>query len=281
MTATATPDTSVTQSARPGRFIPDMLVITKRNILRNMRLPQLIFFATAQPIMFLVLFTYVFGGAIGASIPPEANGQYVNFLLPGLMVQIALFGASQTGVGLSEDLNKGVIDRFRSLPMSRGAVLAGRTLSDATRNTVVMILMVLVAVAIGFRTQNGFLPLVLAVMLVILFAYAASWLFASLGLSIRNPEAVQSASFLPTFPLVFASSIFVPTATMPGWLQAFAENQPVTIVANATRGLILGASSLPDGQSLPVQVAYAIAWCVGITALAAPLAIRQYRRATS
>lgn len=278
---TATIPSTVAHTARPGRFIPDMLVITRRNILRNLRLPQLIIFATAQPIMFLVLFTYVFGGAIGASIPPEANGQYINFLLPGLMVQIALFGASQTAVGLSEDLNKGVIDRFRSLPMSRAAVLSGRTLSDALRNTFVMTLMVLVAFAIGFRTQNGFASLILAVLLVILFAYAASWLFASLGLSIRNPEAVQSASFLPTFPLVFASSIFVPTATMPSWLQAFAEIQPVTIVANATRGLILGGSSLPDGQSLGTQVVYAIAWCLALIALGSTLAIRQYRRVTS
>jgi len=265
----------------PGRFWPDMFVITKRNLLRNVRLPQLLVFATVQPVMFLLLFTYVFGGAIGATIPPEANGAYVNFLLPGLMVQIATFGAGQTGIGLSEDLSKGVIDRFRSLPMSRSAVLAGRTLADLIRNAFVTILMLVVAVLIGFRYQNGFLGLVAALGIVLTFTYAFSWVFACVGLKVKSPEAVQSATFLPVFPLVFASSVFVPTETMPTWLQAFAENQPVTVVANAMRGLILGPGVLTDGRTVVGQSLAALAWSAAIVVVFAPLAVRIYRRATS
>lgn len=265
----------------PGHFWGDMLVITRRNVLRIVRLPQLLLFATIQPVMFLVLFTYVFGGAIGASIPPAADGEYINFLLPGLMVQIATFGAGQTGVGLSEDLSKGVIDRFRSLPMSRSAVLAGRTLADLLRNAFAMVLMLLVAIALGFRWQNGFVGLVLALLVVLAFTYAFSWVFAIVGLKLESPEAVQSATFLPTFPLVFASSVFVPTETMPSWLRGFAENQPVTVIANAMRGLILGDGVLPPDTTVTEQTLLALAWCVGIVAVAGPLAVRAYRQATS
>lgn len=277
----ATTTTHADVELRPGRFWPDMLVITRRNLLRNVRLPQLLLFATIQPVMFLLLFTYVFGGAIGASIPPEAGGDYINFLLPGLMVQIATFGAGQTGIGLSEDLDKGVIDRFRSLPMSRSAVLAGRTLADLVRNAFVTTLMLLVAFAIGFRYQNGFLGLVGALLVVLVFTYAFSWIFAGIGLRVRSPEAVQSATFLPVFPLVFASSVFVPTETMPSWLRAFADNQPVTVVANAMRGLILGPGVLEEGTSVLEQVLLALGWSAAITAVFAPIAVRLYRRVTS
>ena len=277
--ATTTAPTDV--ELRPGRFWPDMLVITRRNLLRNVRLPQLLLFATIQPVMFLVLFTFVFGGAIGGTIPAEAGGDYINFLLPGLMVQIATFGAGQTGIGLSEDLDKGVIDRFRSLPMSRSAVLAGRTLADLARNAFVTTLMLLVAFAIGFRYQNGFLGLVGALLVVLAFTYAFSWIFACIGLRVRSPEAVQSATFLPVFPLVFASSVFVPTETMPVWLRTFAENQPVTVVANAMRGLILGPGVLEEGTSVLEQVLLALGWSAAITAVFAPIAVRLYRRVTS
>lgn len=281
MTATTATTGVDAVEPRPGRFWVDMAVITRRNLLRVVRLPQLLAFATIQPVMFLLLFTYVFGGAIGQAIPPEAGGEYINFLLPGLMVQIATFGAGQTGIGLSEDLSKGVIDRFRSLPMSRSAVLAGRTLADLVRNAFVTVLMVLVAFLIGFRYQNGFLGLALALVVVLVFTYAFSWVFAIIGLRLESPEAVQSATFLPTFPLVFASSVFVPTETMPPWLQGFAENQPVTVVADAMRGLILGGSVLPPGRSILGQTLLALAWSAAIIAIAAPIAVRMYRRATS
>lgn len=266
---------------RPGRLVADTWVITRRNLLRNLRLPQLLVFATIQPIMFLLLFNYVFGGAIGGSIPPAAGGKYLNFLLPGLMVQISTFGAGQTAIGLTEDLSNGVIDRFRSLPMARPAVLAGRTLADLLRNGFVITLMLIVGFLIGFRYQTSFPRFVAGVAVVLLFAYSLSWVMAAVGLKVANPEAAQTAVFLPVFPFVFASSVFVPPETMPSWLEAFASNQPVTIVAQAARGLMLGAGALEPDQTVGGQVILAVAWCLAITAVAAPIAVRIYRRSSS
>jgi ABC transporter DrrB family efflux protein len=233
-----------------------------------------------QPIMFLLLFTYVFGGAIGSSIPPAAGGKYINFLLPGLLVQISLFGATQTAVGLTDDLSRGVVDRFRSLPMTRSAVLAGRTLADLMRNTVVLAIMFIVAFVIGFRYQTSFLAFLGGVAIVLLFAYAMSWVMAVIGLKVVNPEATQTVTFLVVFPFVFASAVFVPVSTMPSWLQPFAEHQPVTVMVEAARGLMLGAGALQPGQTVAGVVALAIGWCVVITAVAAPWAVRIYRRTT-
>ncbi len=266
---------------RPGRLVNDTWVIARRNLLRNVRLPQLLVFATIQPIMFLLLFNYVFGGAIGSSIPPAAGGNYLNFLLPGLLVQISTFGAGQTAIGLTEDLSNGVIDRFRSLPMARPAVLAGRTLADLIRNVAVLTLMLIVGFGVGYRYQTSFLRFVAGVAIVLLFAYALSWVMAAIGLKVANPEAAQTAVFLPVFPFVFASAVFVPPSTMPSWLQAFAENQPVTIVAQAARGLMLGQGALDTGQTVNGQVLLAVAWCIGITAIAAPIAVRIYRRSAA
>lgn len=258
----------------------DTFVITRRNLLRNIRLPQLLVFATVQPIMFLLLFNYVFGGAIGQAIPPAAGGRYLNWLIPGLLVQVAAFGAGQTALGLTEDLSKGVIDRFRSLPMARSAVLAGRTLSDLIRNAFVIALMVAVGFLLGFRYQTSLLGLLGGLAVAGIFAYGLSWVMALIGLAVKNPEAAQSAVFLPVFPLVFASSVFVPTQTMPSWLQAFADNQPITITTNAIRGLVLGQGALPVGDTVAGQVTLALAWAVGILIVFAPLAVRAYRRAT-
>ena len=263
---------------RRNRAWTDIAVITRRNLLRNVRLPQLLLFSTVQPVMFLLLFTFVFGGAIGQAIPAAADGAYINWLMPGLLVQTAVFGAGQTAVGLTEDLSKGVVDRFRSLPMARSAVLAGRTFSDVIRSGFVLALMLTVAFLIGFRVQTNPFGLLAALGVVLLFAYAVSWIMAAIGLKVRNPEAAQSAVFLPVFPLVFASSVFVPTETMPSWLQAFADNQPVTIVANAARGLILGQGALMSGRTVAGQVGLAVLWALGITAVFAPLAVRIYRR---
>jgi len=256
----------------------DALVIVRRNLLRNVRLPQLLLFATVQPVMFLVLFTYVFGGAIEASLPLAAAGNYLNWLVPGLMIQVAAFGAGQTALGLTEDLQNGVIDRFRSLPMARSAVLAGRTGADLVRNMVVIGLMVSVGTALGFRYQTSFVRFLAGFGLALLFAHALSWVMAAVGLRVRTPEAVQSAAFLPIFPLVFASSVFLPTQTMPAWLRVFADHQPLTVVTNAMRGLMLGPGALPLGQDLTVEVVRSLAWIAGITAVAALLAIRAYRR---
>ena len=226
-----------------GRITPvdalrDALVIGRRNLLRFVRLPQLVLFATVQPVMFLILFTFVFGGAITDALPAAAGGEYLNWLVPGLMIQVSTFGSGQTALGLVEDLEKGVIDRFRALPMARSAVLAGRTGADLVRNGVVIALMVLVGAMLGFRYQTSLPRVLAAYLLALAFAHALSWVMATVGLAVRTPEAVQSAVFLPVFPLVFASSVFLPTATMPGWLRAFADHQPLTVVANTMRGLI-------------------------------------------
>ncbi len=264
-----------------AQAVRDTAVITKRNLLRNVRLPQLLLFSTVQPVMFLLLFNYVFGGAIGRAIPPAAGGKYINWLIPGLVVQVATFGAGQTALGLTEDLSKGVIDRFRSLPMARSAVLAGRTMSDLIRNGLIISLMLGVGFLIGFRYQTDFVRLVAGVAVALAFTYAMSWVMAAIGLAVKNPEAAQSAVFLPVFPLVFASSVFVPTQTMPDWLRAFADNQPITVTTNALRGLILGEGALLPGQTVEGQILAALAWAAGILAVFAPLAVRVYRRTVS
>jgi len=249
--------------------ILDTLQLVKRNVKRNFRLPQLLIFSSVQPIIFLLLFNYVFGGAVENG----AGGEYINFLLPGILAQTALFGAIQTGVGLAEDLNKGVIDRLRSLPIARYAVLLGRTLADGVRNIFVLILMTIVGYLLGFSPTEGAVNLVAALGLVLIFAFAFSWVSANIGLALRDTETVQVAGFLWVFPLVFASSVFVPTATMPSWLRAFADNQPVTHVVNAVRHLTMG-----DVEAGTSAVWLTLAWVAGIIIIFAPLAVYQYRK---
>ncbi len=281
----------------PSHALKDIAVITRRNLLRNIRLPQLLIFATVQPVMFLLLFNYVFGGAIGGAIPPIAQGEYINWLLPGLLIQVAAFGAGQTALGLTEDLSKGVIDRFRSLPMARSAVLAGRTLSDVIRNGFVIGLMVAMGFLMGFRYQTNFIAFLAGLAVAMVFSYALSWIMATIGLAVKNPEAAQSAVFLPVFPLVFASSVFVPTDTMPAWLQGFAVNQPITVTVNALRGLMLGREALADyvpgmnadqlaqavanAPTVEGQVLLSLGWALAIMIIFVPLAIRVYRKTVS
>ncbi len=262
----------------PGRIFTDVAVIIRRNLLRNVRLPNLLLLSTILPVVFLLMFTYVFGGAIERTIPLAAAGRYINWLLPGLVAQFALFSGGQTAVGLTEDLASGVIDRFRSLPIARSAVLAGRTLADLTRSAFILVLLLVVAFAIGFRWQTSALGVLAGLALSLVFGYAWSWVMAVVGLTVRTPEAVQTAVFMGIFPLAFTSAVFVPTATMPSWLQPFAERQPVTVVTNALRGLMLGADALQPGQTLSGQVWLALAWSAAITAVFAPLAVRVYRR---
>ncbi len=277
-TLTPTPMTSANDLDRVpfGRAVSGTLVITKRNLLRNVRLPQLLLFATIQPVMFLLLFNFVFGGAIGGSLPQGL--EYIQWLMPGLLIQIAAFGSGQTALGLVEDLDKGVIDRFRSLPMARSAVLSGRTLADLLRNAFVLTLMLSVGFLIGFRWETGPLSFLAGMGLALGFAYALSWVMATIGFLVRTPEAVQSAVFLPVFPFVFASSVFLPTETMPDWLRAFADHQPITVIANAIRGLMLGGDTLPAGQTVSGQVLISLGWIAGITVIFSFLAVRQYRR---
>ena len=265
----------------PRHAIRHTGVIVRRNLLRIVRLPQLLLFATVQPVMFLILFNYVFGGAVGRAIPAAAGGQYLNWLVPGLLLQVAAFGSTQTSMGLIEDLNNGVIDRFRSLPMARSAVLAGRTVADLIRNGFVIGLMLVLGYALGFRPQTSLVPLAGALLVALAFAFALSWVMAAIGLTVKNSEAAQSAVFIPIFPLVFASSIFVPTATLPDWLRVFADHQPVTRTANAVRALILGEGALAPTQTVAGEVTAALLWALAILVLAVPLAVRSYRRSVS
>ena len=256
--------------------LSDAGVMTWRNLMRWVRLPQLVVVSTIQPIMFVLLFNFVFGGPIDIA----GIDNYIDYLLAGIFVQATTFGATQTGVALAEDLDKGVIDRFRSLPMSRGAVLTGRTIADALRGLFVVGLMTVIGMLIGFRFQAGWLSALGAVAIVVAFGFALCWVAAVIGMSMKGAEAAQAASFVWVFPLVFASSAFVPTQEMPGWLAAFADNQPVSAVANAARALMLGepGEAIAGGTagSLSLQ---AIAWIVGILVVAGPLAVRRYRRA--
>lgn len=249
--------------------VSDTFEIIKRNVRRNFRTPQLLVFSSIQPVMFLLLFNFVFGGAVAAS----TGTKYINFLLPGILAQIALFGAIQTGVGLAEDLGKGMIDRLRSLPMSRVAVLSGRTLADAVRNLIVIMIMGLVGTALGFRATEGIFGIICATFLVLAFAYSFSWVSACIGLLLKDAETVQVAGFMWVFPLVFASSVFVPVQTMPEWLQAFANNQPVTQVVSSVRYLTRG--NVFNGAD---YIWHSIIWIVVIIAIFAPIAVYLYRK---
>jgi ABC transporter DrrB family efflux protein len=246
--------------------VSDALAMTWRNLLRYVRVPNLLVFSTIQPVMFVLLFTYVFGGAV--RIP---SGSYKDFLLPGILVQTVIFGSTQTGVGLADDLSRGMIDRFRSLPMARSAVLAGRTLSDTVRNLFVVLLMIGVGLLIGFRFHAGFVAAVGAIVLAVLFGLAFSWISAFIGMAVRDVESAQTAGFIWIFPLVFASAVFVPVSTMPGWLQSFARVNPVTNAAEAVRALCQGGPTA-------THVLHALAWITGILLVFVPLSVRRYRR---
>ncbi len=253
------------------RLIDNTAVITRRNFMRNFRLPQLLVFATIQPVMFLLLFNYVFGGAIHAG--GGQGGSYIDFLLPGLLVQTSVFGATQTTIGLTEDLASGSIDRFRSLPIARSAVLAGRTISDLMRNVFVVVLLLIVGALLGFRLGGSLIGGAAAVALVLAFGFAFSWVMAAVGLAVKNAEAAQAAGFLVAFPLTFASSVFVPAATMPPWLQVFVNHQPVTVIVDAVRGLM-------GGTSANSELIQSLVWVVAILVVFVPVASTLYRRAS-
>jgi len=249
--------------------LSDALVLTKRNLLRIPRAPDLLMAYTIQPVMFIVLFVYVFGGAINTP-----GFDYVDFLMPGIITQSISFGGFVTAIGLNEDLRKGLIDRFRSLPMARSAVLAGRTFADIVLNTLSLALMIGVGLLVGFSFDSPVYEIAAGIALLLLFGYAFSWFFALMGMIASSPESAQSVGFLAIFPLTFASSAFVPTDSMPSWLEAFAEVNPFTVVVNAVRALWLDA---PAGN----YVWGALAWTLGMIVVFAPLAVRAYRRAST
>jgi ABC transporter DrrB family efflux protein len=250
------------------RLVSDTMVMAERNLVRLPRQPDLLTAFTVQPIMFVLLFVYVFGGAINT----PGYDSYKDFLLPGIIVQNIAFGGFVTAMGLAEDLGKGLIDRFRSLPMARPALLAGRTLADVVTNLLSMTILIVTGLIIGFRFGTGIGHVVLGILLLALFGYAFSWVFAFLGMLVSTAEAANSLGFMVVFPLTFISSAFVPTHSLPSGLRWFAEVNPFSIVVDEMRELWIGA---PATGSLW----QAVAWSLAIIAVFAPLAVWRYRLA--
>jgi ABC-2 type transport system permease protein/oleandomycin transport system permease protein len=250
--------------------VSDTRVAAWRNLLRIRRQPDLLVSFTIQPIMFLLLFAYVFGGAIET----PGYSDYKDFLLPGIIAQSMTFGGFVTAIGLTDDLRKGLIDRFRSLPMARSAVLAGRTLSDVATNSLQLFLMVAVGLLIGFNFDATVPMIIGGVLLMLLFGYAFSWVFAFIGLRAASPESANAVGFMAIFPITFASSAFAPPESMPDGLQWFAENNPFSTIVDALRHLWLGT---PAGN----DVWGAVAWCLGLIAFFSFLAVRGYRKAVA
>jgi ABC-2 type transport system permease protein/oleandomycin transport system permease protein len=251
--------------------VSDVMTMAKRNLIALVRIPSAVVFAVIQPVMFVLLFRYVFGGAIH----PKGIS-YVNYLIPGILVQTTIFGSVGTAIGLAEDLHKGLIERFRALPMARTAVLAGRTVSDLARNLLVIVIITLVGFGVGFRPNNGVPLYLVGCLLMLAFSYCLSWGFAYVGLAAPNSETAQAMSFPLIFPLTFASGIFVPINQMPSWLQGFATYQPVSEATRAVRGLMINSAFTQPGNSVLVT----LIWAAGAVAVLGPLATWQYRRAT-
>lgn len=246
----------------------DSRVMATRQLRKVLRRPMYVVYLFVQPVIFVLLFRYVFGGAI-----ETGRLSYVDYLMPGIIVMTAVFGALTTGLGITEDLKAGVVDRFRSLPIARSSVLIGRTAADLAVNVISLIVMLAIGVAVGFRPSQPVYEVVLAFALVLAFAYVFSWISAYVGLAVRDPETAQSVGFIWVFPLVFASSAFVPTSSMPGAVHAFADVNPVSLAVNAARALTVGhADAL--GPALGT-----LAWLVGLLVVFVPLAVRRFRRA--
>ncbi|MDQ3897889.1 MAG: ABC transporter permease [Actinomycetota bacterium] len=245
--------------------VSDALVLARRNLLHYLRVPSLVVFSVVSPVMFVLLFAFVFGGAI--SVP---GLRYVDYLMGGILVQTVAFGSTETGVGLADDLSHGKIDRFRALPTARSAVLAGRALADTIRHAFMVLLMTGVGLLIGFRAHGGPVRAALALLLVLAFGFALSWVSAAIGLAVQDVEATQMAGVIWTFPVTFTSSAFVRVDSMPGWLQAWAHVNPITVTVDAVRNLLLGRPAGAD-------VAQALLWTVAILAVFVPLAVRRYR----
>ena len=249
------------------RLVNDTFVMAERNLVRLPRAPDMLMAFTIQPIMFVLLFAYVFGGAIGT----PGYGSYIDFLIPGMVAQQIAFGGFATALGLAEDMTKGLIDRFRSLPTARASVLMGRTLADVVTNSLSIVVLVVTGLIIGFSFHASPLEVLAGFGLLLLWGYAFSWVFALIGMSVSSPEAANGIGFTLIFPITFISSAFVPVGSMPKALQEFAQVNPITIVVDAMRSLWLGA---PAGNS----VWGAVAWSLGLIAIFAPLAVAKYRR---
>ena len=259
-------------------LLADSAVIARRNVIKITRVPEVLVFVLLSPIMFVLLFAYVFGNSI------DTGGvSYREFLIAGIFTQTVLFGATFTGAGIAEDMQKGIINRFRSLPMSSAAVLTGRTASDVIYNVLSVAIMSITGLLVGWRIRGSFLDAVLAYLLLLLFAYALSWVMALIGLLVPSPEVVNNASFLVIFPLTFVANTFVPSDNLPGPLKAFAEWNPVSAVTQAARelfGNIPPGAPAPEAWPLQNATLYTLLWVVILIAVFAPLSVARYRRTT-
>jgi ABC transporter DrrB family efflux protein len=259
--------------------LSDAAAVAKRNVIKIRRVPEVLVFVLLSPIMFVLLFAFVFGGSIDI-----AGSTYREFLIAGIFAQSVLFGATFTGAGIAEDMQKGIINRFRSLPMSRSAVLAGRTASDVIYNVLSLIVMALTGLLVGWRIRNSLLDALAGFALLLLFAYAISWIMAYIALLVPSPEVINNASFMVIFPLTFVANTFVPAENLPEPLQTFAEWNPVSAVTQASRELFGNIPpGTPEPTAWPLQhpVVYTLAWVVVIIAVFAPLAVHRYKRVGS
>jgi ABC transporter DrrB family efflux protein len=270
-----------TVGARVSLAITHTLLVTQRNLVTLIRVPTVFIFELVQPVMFVLLFRYIYANQL-RTLPPGLD--YVSFLMPGIFVQNAIFGATTTAIGLAEDMKKGVIDRFRSLPMARSAVLAGRTTFDLAKNLILVTIVILIGYLVGFRFQNGFLNALGLILLVLACSFTFSWISACIGLALKEVEAVQAASFTWIFPVVFVSSAFVPVGGMASFLQVVARNNPVTHWCNLARYLAIGPAALIDPLTLRPTDTFegllvkSVVWIAALLAIFVPLAIRLYRR---
>jgi len=274
------PSSGVDLSTRVRYGFADGMVVMRRNLLQILRIPTALVFELAQPIMFVLLFTIVFAGNI-ANLP--AGFTYTMFLMPGIFVQNAIFGSTTTAIGLAEDMKKGLVDRFRSLPMARSAVLVGRTTSDVAKNLILLLLVIVVAYVVGFRFQNGVVGAIGMIALVLSVGFVFSWISAVVALALKQVEGVQAAMFTGIFPIVFVSAALVPVIGMASWIQPIAEHNPVTVWANTARVLALGDVAIPPNygpQTLQALIVTSIIWIAALLLVFVPLAIRMYRKLT-
>jgi len=254
----------------------DSLIVGRRNLIQIVRIPAVLVFELVQPVMFVLLFVYVFGGNI---IIPEGFSTYTMYLMPGIIIQNAIFGATTTAIGIAEDLKSGLVDRFRSLPMARSAMLAGRATSDLVKNFILLLVVIGIGYLVGFSFQNGFLNALAMIVLVMAVSFAFSWVMATIALAVKKLEAVQAAAFTGIFPVVFMSSALVPVQGMDQWVQAIARNNPITHWANLARVFTVGQYPT-SGGSIEELILISLVWIIGLLAIFMPLSIRLYSKLT-
>jgi ABC-2 type transport system permease protein/oleandomycin transport system permease protein len=280
MSAVATTERPAATTSRVLLSFFDSLIVARRNLMQIVRIPAVLVFELVQPVMFVLLFRYVFAGNILITDQEiVALGGYVVFLMPGIIVQNAIFGATTTAIGIAEDLKSGLVDRFRSLPMARSAMLAGRATSDLIKNFILLLVVIGIGYLVGFSFKNGFLGALAMIVLVMAVSFAFSWVMAAIALAVKKLEAVQAAAFTGIFPLVFMSSALVPIAGMDGWVQAIARNNPISHWANLARYFALGEYSQMGGTPTELIILSSV-WIGVLLAIFMPLSIRLYSKLT-